>query len=124
MDNRLMRKARKIFHKNRKKIYHSIKARNVPQSILFVVGCQRSGTSIVTDVLNRELNTKSLGEFNVLTSNDPIGKIRLNSLESVKEEFSKSKAPFIVVKPLVESQNTPELLSYFDNSTALWIFRG
>jgi hypothetical protein len=124
MDNRLVHKARKFFHKQRKKIYHSIKARNVPRSVLFVVGCQRSGTSIVTDVLNRDLNTKCLGEFNTLTSNDSIGKIRLNSLELVREEFSKIKAPFIVVKPLVESQNTPELLSYFHNSTGLWIFRG
>lgn len=118
MDNRLVHKARKFFHKHRKKIYHSIKARNVPQSILFIVGSQRSGTSIVPDVLNRDLNTKCLGEFNTLTSDDPIGKIRLNSLELVREEFSKIKAPFIVVKPLVESQNTPELLSYFHNSTA------
>jgi hypothetical protein len=124
MDNKLVRKAHKIFHTNRKRIHQSFKPRNIPQSILFIVGCQRSGTSMILNVLNRDLNTKCFGEFSPLTSNDPIGKIRLNSLESVKQEFSGIRAPFIVIKPLVESQNTPELLSYFDNSTALWMFRG
>jgi hypothetical protein len=79
---------------------------------------------MIMDVLNRDLNTKCFGEFSPLTSNDPVGKIRLNPLESVKKEFSRIRAPFIVIKPLVETQNTPELLSYFDNSTALWMFRG
>lgn len=124
MDNRLVRKAQRVFHKNRKRIYQSIKSRKTPQSILLIVGCQRSGTSMILDVLNRDLNTKCFGEFTSLTSDDPIGKIRLNSLESVKKEFSRVRAPFIVVKPLVESQNTPELLDYFDHSTALWMFRG
>jgi hypothetical protein len=124
MDNKLMRKAHKIYQKNKKRIYQSIRERSVPKSILFIVGCQRSGTSMIMNVLNRDLNTKCFGEFSPLTSNDPIGKIRLNSLESVKGEFSRIRAPFIVVKPLVESQNTPELLNYFDNSTALWMFRG
>ena len=124
MDNKLVRKAQKVFHKNRKRIYQSIKSRPAPQSILFIVGCQRSGTSMIMDVLNRDLNTKCFGEFSPLTSNDPVGKIRLNPLESVKKEFSRIRAPFIVIKPLVETQNTPELLSYFDNSTALWMFRG
>jgi hypothetical protein len=111
MDNKLMRKAHKIYQKNKKRIYQSIKERKVPQSILFIVGCQRSGTSMIMNVLNRDLNAKCFGEFSPLTSNDPIGKIRLNSLESIKRDFSRIRAPFIVVKPLVESQNTPELLN-------------
>jgi hypothetical protein len=41
----------------------------------------------------------------------------------VKEEFCRTNAPFIVAKPLVESQNTPELLHYFENSAAVWTFR-
>lgn len=124
MDNKLVRKAHKILHTNRKRIHQSLRLRPIPQSILFIVGCQRSGTSMILNVLNRDLNTKCFGEFSPLTSSDPIGKIRLNSLESVKREISRIRAPFIVIKPLVESQNTPELLGYFENSTALWMFRG
>ena len=35
----------------------------------------------------------------------------------------KHKAPLIVLKPLVETQRSPELLSYFEGAKALWIYR-
>jgi len=123
MENKLVRKAHKIFHTNRKRIYQSVKSKKVQQSILFIVGCQRSGTSMFLNVLDKDLNTRCFGEFSKLASNDTTRGIRFNSLELIKTEFSKVKAPLIVAKPLVESQNVPELLDYFDNSRALWIFR-
>ena len=123
MDNRLIRKAYKMIHKNKKLIYQSIKSRKTRPSILFIVGCQRSGTSMLLNVLDRDLNTRCFGEFSSLTSNDIRSGIRLNSLDLVKKEFSQVTAPLIVAKPLVESQNICELLDYFENSTAVWIFR-
>jgi len=123
MENKLVRKTHKIFRKNKKKIYQSLLSKKVQQSILFIVGCQRSGTSMLLNVFDKDLNTRCFGEFSKLTSNDTSGGIRLNSLELVKKEFSKVKAPFIIVKPLVESQNVPELLDCFDNSRAVWMFR-
>jgi hypothetical protein len=98
-------------------------ANGLPTSILFIVGCQRSGTSIMQIVFKHDLNTRSFGEFSELSSNDPKSGIRLNSLESVEKEFSKVRAPFIVTKPLVESQNILQLLDYFHNSKAIWMFR-
>src|SRR5512138_994897 len=118
MENRLVRKTRKILQKNRKKVYQVVLSRKVQQSILFIVGCQRSGTSMLLNVFDRDLNTKCFGEFSKLTWDDSLGEIRLNSLELVKKEFSKVKAPLIVAKPLVESQNILELLDYFPNSSA------
>lgn len=53
MDNKLIRKAHKVYQKNKKRIYQSIKESKVPQSILFIVGCQRSGTSMIMNVLSR-----------------------------------------------------------------------
>ena len=123
MENKLVRKAHKIFHANKKRIYQSVKSKKAQQSILFIVGCQRSGTSMLLNVLDKDLYTRCFGEFSQLASKDTTRGIRLNSLELVKHEFSKVKAPFIIVKPLVESQNVPELLDYFDNSRALWMFR-
>jgi hypothetical protein len=58
-----------------------------------------------------------------LASNDAAWGIRLNSLEQLKHEFSRISAPLIVVKPLVESQNIPQLLNYLENSKAVWMFR-
>lgn len=123
MENKLVRKTHKIFQANKKRIYQSVIAKKVQQSVLFIVGCQRSGTSMLLNVFDRDLNTKCFGEFSKLTSNDTAGGIRLNSLELVKTEFSRIRAPFVVVKPLVESQNISELLDYFDNSRAVWMFR-
>lgn len=74
-------------------------------------------------ILEEDLNTKCFAERSKLTSNDNVLGIRLNSLDLMEREFSRIKAPLIVVKPLVESQNTPQLLDYFDNSRAVWMFR-
>jgi hypothetical protein len=123
METKLVRKAHKLFLKNKKKIYHSLKSQTVQQSILFIAGCQRSGTSMLLNAFDRDLNTRCFGEFSDLTSNDATGRIRLNSLDLIKDEFSKVKISLIVVKPLVESQNLPELLDYFDHSRAVWMFR-
>ena len=123
MENKLVRKVHKIFQRNKKRIYQSVNSKKNQKGILFIVGCQRSGTSMIQNILDKDLNTRCFGEFSKLSSNDTTRGIRLNSLELVKKEFSKVRAPFIVVKPLVESQNIPELLDYFDNSRALWMFR-
>lgn len=123
MENKLVRKVHKIFQRNKKRIYQSVNSKKIQKGILFIVGCQRSGTSMIQNILDTDLNTRCFGEFSKLSSNDTTRGIRLNSLELVKKEFSKVRAPFIVVKPLVESQNIPELLDYFDNSRALWMFR-
>jgi hypothetical protein len=123
MEKKLVRKANKIFQVNRKRFYQSVISKKDQKSILFIVGCQRSGNSMMQNIFNKDLNTKCYHEFSEISSNDPLGGIRLNSLDLVKKEFSTLKAPLIVLKPLVESQNVPELLSYFDNSLALWMFR-
>ena len=74
-------------------------------------------------VFRHDLNTRSFEEFSELSSNDDKSRIRLNSLELVEKEFAKVKASFIVAKPLVESQNILQLLDYFHNSKAVWLFR-
>ena len=74
-------------------------------------------------VFDKDLNTKCYGEFSKLSSNDIENGIRLNSFDTIRNNFKTVKAPFIVLKPLVESQNTPELLNFFNNSYALWMFR-
>jgi hypothetical protein len=121
--SRLRYKGSKILLSGRKKLYQTLLVNGLPRSILFIVGCQRSGTSIMQIVFRHDLNTTSFEEFSELSSNDHKSRIRLNSLDLVEKEFSKVKAPFIVIKPLVESQNILQLLDYFHNSKAVWMFR-
>jgi hypothetical protein len=71
-------------------------------------------------IFERDWNTKVYGEFSILSSNEGL---RLNPLDSVKRVLKQDRVPLIVLKPLVESQNTLNLLDYFEGSKALWLFR-
>jgi len=92
------------------------------KNILIIVGCQRSGTSILQKVFEKDFNTKVYGETSKLSSVDTEG-LRLNPLPMVEKELQRDKAQFIIMKPLVESQNICELLDTFAGSQALWLYR-
>lgn len=97
------------------------------QQILFIIGCQRSGTSMISRVFARDFNVSVYRESSRLSSEDQthVGKykLRLNSSSELESAFSKNKAPIIVCKPLVETQNITELFHHFPNSKALWMYR-
>lgn len=93
------------------------------KKILFIVGCQRSGTTLMSDLFEHDMQTKSYGEVSKLTKDDPARQLRLNDWNSVRDILNRDKSPFVVVKPLVESQNLPELLDFFPNSSAVWLYR-
>ena len=92
-------------------------------SILFIVGCQRSGTALLTRMFDLDWNAKIYREKSKLSSDDLPKRLRLNSLPKVEAALNRDKASLIVLKPLVESQNVIQLLDHFDGSKAVWIFR-
>lgn len=104
-------------------LYHRVIPRPVDQKLLFIVGCQRSGTSLMNRIFSKDLNTSVYREASRLSSNDQPKRLRLNPLDQVQQEFARNKAPLIVLKPLVESQNILQLLDYFPKSQALWMYR-
>ncbi len=77
----------------------------------------------MTRIFERDYNTKVYGEFSQLSSRDTSEKLRLNPLDSVKSAIDRDRAPLVILKPLVETQNSPKLLDYFENSKALWLYR-
>ena len=99
------------------------------QAILFIVGCQRSGTSMMNRIFTQDFQVSVYRESSVLSSDDngtpedPTKLLRLNSPDKLAKSFSQNKAPFIVLKPLVESQNILQLLSDFPQAKALWMYR-
>lgn len=123
MTNKLVRKIKRVYAKERKNFYQALLPREAQKRILFIVGCQRSGTTLMYRIFNKDLNAKCYGEFSVLSSQDKHTRLRLNPLDIVSKEFGKVRTPFIVLKPLVESQNLSKLLDYFDDSKAMWMFR-
>jgi hypothetical protein len=103
--------------------YCLMKKTSKEKNILFIIGCQRSGTNLMQMLFERDFHTKVYGEFSRLSSGDARHKIRLNPLHLVRKEIGKNRASFIILKPLVETQNTPKLLRYFNGSKALWMYR-
>jgi len=107
----------------KKDLLHRLSPANQDEQILFILGCQRSGTTLMLEIFENDPQTKTFGEFSKLSSNDKRERLRLNPLADVKAALDSERAAFIVMKPLVESQNALRLLDYFENSHALWVYR-
>lgn len=102
---------------------HARFSTNNAHIVLFVVGCQRSGTDMVIAILDRDLKARTFPEMSKLTSQDQPAQLRLNPLAEVKRELNKVPAPLIALKPLVESQNVLKLIDYFRPAKAIWLYR-
>lgn len=93
-----------------------------PESVLLIVGCQRSGTTLMTKIFAADPAAKVYPEYSWLSARDA-EQLRLDPLPSVRRRIEASHFPLVVLKPLVESQNTIELLDAIPNSRALWMYR-
>ena len=90
---------------------------------LFIFGCQRSGTTLLTHIFERDVNAKVYGEHSKLSSRDTAEALRLNPVPEVLAELDGSKYRLTAAKPLVESQNAGRLLKTIPGLKAIWLFR-
>jgi hypothetical protein len=90
------------------------------KKIVFIVGCQRSGTSLLQNIFFRDFRAKIYKEFSSLSLD---GGIRLRPYDEIKNIIDRDKAALILLKPLVESQNVLKALNYFRGSKAIWVYR-
>jgi hypothetical protein len=91
--------------------------------IVFVFGCQRSGTTMLLDIFDKDFHALVYRDISVLTSEDGPAGLRLNSLDSVHAQFAACRARLAVAKPIVESQRAVQILDRFPHSRGLWIYR-
>ncbi len=111
-------------HQFSKEIYNSFSNTNDrPKTVFFIVGCQRSGTALLTRIFESDWHTKVYREVSRLSLETSPRLLRLKPLDEVEALLNEDKAPLIVLKPLVESQNILKLLDHFEGSKALWIYR-
>jgi hypothetical protein len=96
---------------------------NGQKTLVFILGCQRSGTSMTYWIFERDLRVKIYREASELSSQDAVERIRLNPLPAVQETVAKDRVPIVVMKPLVESQRANDLLEYFPGSKIVWLYR-
>ena len=107
----------------RKEIYQFFLGHFEKKQVLFIFGCQRSGTTLLNRILKKDFHSGVYNEVSKLSTYKDPDKLRLRPLSEVEDEISKSKPQFIVLKPLVESQNALKLLDYFEDSKCIWLYR-
>ncbi len=106
----------------KKTIYQTLRYPKGFQKCVMILGCQRSGTTLLSNVFSRIKFCKVYGEFSPI-SNQASDRIRLNPIDDVLGQFNRSHAPLIVCKPLVESQHANQLLADIPHSSAIWFYR-
>ena len=90
------------------------------QVIALILGCQRSGTTMLLNVFERDLRTKSYSENGWLGEYWP----RMMPYQDIHNMLADDHVPLVIAKPLMESQRTLELLDEFPNAKAIWAHRG
>ena len=101
-------------------------AKNDEKQFLLVFGCQRSGTTMLLDCLDRDFRAKVFHEYSALSQLDETetnNRIRLRKTEEVRKLVSECPFPLIISKPIVESHRAAQLLASFNGSKAIWIYR-
>jgi len=90
--------------------------------VLFIFGCQRSGTTLLSRVFEGDALACPFPEHS-RTLARPDHPLRTRSLAELERIFRKCKGHLIASKPLVESQRATAFLEFFPDSKALWSYR-
>lgn len=93
--------------------------RKKTKTVGFIVGCQRSGTTMLTKILARSPHVSVYGEANKEANKD----WRLRDEKEIKQLIRREHHELIIFKPLNDTQYTDRLLLYDDNAKAIWIYR-
>jgi len=105
----------------RKLLHQALTSRPEEHSILGILGCQRSGTSVMSRVFFRDINATVFREKSVLTGGDD--SLRYLPFKEVDKLMTKQRAPLVVFKMLVESQRALSFLETVHGSRVVWLFR-
>ena len=85
---------------------------------VFIMGCGRSGTTMMIDIFHRDYRTDSLDE-----NNQKIAKNFMLVPGQIPKAISESRAPILVMKPILNSFDALKLLNEYDNSKVIWLLR-
>ncbi len=102
----------------RKKLIYSAKKPCKYTLPVFILGCGRSGTTMMINIFHRDSQVEALGE------NDPKS-ARNFMLEHhrIQDAIITSKSPFLIMKPILNSFQVSHLLKAYSNSKILWMLR-
>ena len=86
---------------------------------VFIVGCQRSGTTMLDRVLTRSPQIKTYGEGRGAFSPG----VRLLPIGNLHYLIYRSLSPIVEFKPLNDTQHIDYFLKIHPNSKAIWMYR-
>jgi hypothetical protein len=119
----LSEKSRRKFFVGLKRLMQLTMPRAGDPKLLFIFGCQRSGTTLLSRIFERDWFAKSFREVSSVNRDNEEYRIRLKALPEVRDIVERRPSRLTVLKPLVESQRAIEILEFFPGSKALWIYR-
>jgi hypothetical protein len=108
-----------------KYVYQQVSSLAAPgdKRILFILGCQRSGTTLMQEVFDADLNARVYGEFSEITRTASTPNLRLRPLDEVSRIIARNPARLIVAKPIAETQNALQLLERFPGAKVVFLYR-
>ena len=108
----------------RKRAYHRVAraGSRTNRKVIFIFGCQRSGTTLMLDIFREDLRTVVFPEVSELSRPEG-GRLRLRPTPEIRAHIEQLQAPVVVLKPIVESQNAPRLLDAFQGASGIWMYR-
>lgn len=104
----------------RKSIWRVLHDHSPNAAPCYVLGVQRSGTTMILQCLDQSLEIDVLGEGSRAMALDGN---HLKADSELKELIHSTRHRFIVFKPLLDSHRGPELLDQAPNGKILWVFR-
>lgn len=96
--------------------------RGGPRTAVFILGCQRSGTTMLEKVLGSAEGVSLYGEGNRKAMKTQQG-YRLRDDSVLRNLIRRDRNPFIVFKPLNDSQHVDRLLGLHEHVRVIWIYR-
>jgi hypothetical protein len=86
---------------------------------VFILGAQRSGTTILIESLNRSLETEVHGEASPHAMRD----WRIRDAPVIEDLISNSPHRIVIFKPLTDSHRAGDFLSLAESARAIWMYR-
>lgn len=107
----------------KKFLYQKLHRKRVNKKLVFVMGCQRSGTSMLMNIFYKDINIKTYKESESLFYGSGKRFLRLKETIEVEKKLKGDNVDVIVAKPLLDSQLVVELLNKYKDSRCIWIYR-
>lgn len=120
MLRRLRRALSRRVVRARKYLWQRVRlSRTSDRRVVFVVGCQRSGTNMLMRAIDRSPLTWIYNEG----TNAAFADYRLRPTPVIERLVQRSPAPTVVFKPICDAHLTDRLIEQHRDARAVWIYR-